>query len=174
MSHVSGPETLIKTSLCEGRQQVCDGCDRRSRPLRLQHWCYENFLNSRNLRTAQDVRKQLREICVRLDLSINSCGRETTPIGWGTRTSRVSGTVLTSGPVFAYALVCKFSQLPCWQTTCEYRNSTYRVTWELRIIIRKLARTRKRALVMYFAVNDLLHDFRTKFVLHLYVFLRII
>lgn len=37
-------------------------------------WCHENYLNNRNLTYALDVRKQLSEICHRLDLEFSSCG----------------------------------------------------------------------------------------------------
>lgn len=37
-------------------------------------WCHENFLNTRNLSYARDVRHQLKEICKRLGLEISSCG----------------------------------------------------------------------------------------------------
>lgn len=37
-------------------------------------WCHENYLNSRNLTYAVDVRKQLTDICQRLDLEFSSCG----------------------------------------------------------------------------------------------------
>lgn len=41
---------------------------------RIKTWCHDNFLNSRNLLYASDVRKQLKEICTRLRLEYNSCG----------------------------------------------------------------------------------------------------
>lgn len=37
-------------------------------------WCHDNYLNSRNLIYAKEVRSQLQEICERLDLTIESCG----------------------------------------------------------------------------------------------------
>uniref|UniRef100_T1GNP9 RNA helicase n=1 Tax=Megaselia scalaris TaxID=36166 RepID=T1GNP9_MEGSC len=37
-------------------------------------WCHDNFLNTRNLLYARDVRNQLKEICVKLGLKIGSCG----------------------------------------------------------------------------------------------------
>ncbi|XP_011197201.2 ATP-dependent RNA helicase DHX33 [Bactrocera dorsalis] len=37
-------------------------------------WCHDNFLNTRNLSYAREVRKQLQEIVERLDLPLNSCG----------------------------------------------------------------------------------------------------
>ncbi|KAK3696103.1 hypothetical protein RRG08_061878 [Elysia crispata] len=45
-----------------------------------RNWCYENYIVARNMNTAQQVRRQLREICVRQQLEISSCGRETTTI----------------------------------------------------------------------------------------------
>lgn len=37
-------------------------------------WCHDNFLNNRNLTYALDVRKQLSEICSRLNLEFSTCG----------------------------------------------------------------------------------------------------
>lgn len=38
-------------------------------------WCQDNCLNHRNLTYAAEVRKQLAEICKRLDLEVSSCGK---------------------------------------------------------------------------------------------------
>ena len=38
-----------------------------------QLWCHDNFLNTRNLIYARDVRQQLLEIVNRLGLQVNSC-----------------------------------------------------------------------------------------------------
>lgn len=45
-----------------------------SKTERVKLWCHENYLNSRNLTYALDVRNQLSEICTRLDLEFSSCG----------------------------------------------------------------------------------------------------
>ncbi|KAK6182959.1 hypothetical protein SNE40_010524 [Patella caerulea] len=45
-----------------------------------KQWCQENFINNRNMKTAMDVRKQLREICQRLELPLKSCGQDMTCI----------------------------------------------------------------------------------------------
>lgn len=37
-------------------------------------WCHDNFLNSRNLKYAVEVRNQLKEICLRGNLEVSSCG----------------------------------------------------------------------------------------------------
>lgn len=37
-------------------------------------WCQDNCLNNRNLSYAMEVRKQLQEICTRLELEFSSCG----------------------------------------------------------------------------------------------------
>merc|ERR1712078_90034 len=37
-------------------------------------WCYENFVQPRSLRRAQDVRKQLISYMDRFGLELNSCG----------------------------------------------------------------------------------------------------
>lgn len=42
-----------------------------------KEWCHENFINLRNMRLALEVRKQLRGICVKLELPIESCGQDT-------------------------------------------------------------------------------------------------
>lgn len=39
-----------------------------------RHWCFENFLNYRNLSYAREVRSQLAEICQRCDIPLSSCG----------------------------------------------------------------------------------------------------
>lgn len=37
-------------------------------------WCHDNFLNTRNLCYALEVRNQLSEICKRVNLEFSSCG----------------------------------------------------------------------------------------------------
>lgn len=39
-------------------------------------WCHDNFLNIRNLGYALEVRKQLIEICKRVNLEFSSCGNK--------------------------------------------------------------------------------------------------
>lgn len=41
----------------------------------LKVWCHENYLNGRNLTYANEVRKQLSDICKRQDLEFSSCGK---------------------------------------------------------------------------------------------------
>ncbi|TKA33810.1 hypothetical protein B0A50_00647 [Salinomyces thailandicus] len=43
-------------------------------------WCFENFIQPRNMRRAEDVRKQLVQILDRHRLRIVSCGRDTTRV----------------------------------------------------------------------------------------------
>lgn len=43
---------------------------------KMKLWCQENYLNNRNLAYAAEVRKQLSEICQRLQLEFNSCGND--------------------------------------------------------------------------------------------------
>ncbi|KAJ8315572.1 LOW QUALITY PROTEIN: hypothetical protein KUTeg_007722 [Tegillarca granosa] len=43
-------------------------------------WCHENFINGRNMKTATEVRRQLREICVKQEFPITSCGQDSTAI----------------------------------------------------------------------------------------------
>uniref|UniRef100_K1R3L3 RNA helicase n=1 Tax=Magallana gigas TaxID=29159 RepID=K1R3L3_MAGGI len=45
-----------------------------------KEWCMENFINQRNMRTATEVRKQLHDICVRMDFPVKSCGNDSTTI----------------------------------------------------------------------------------------------
>ncbi|XP_061754250.1 ATP-dependent RNA helicase DHX33 isoform X1 [Nerophis ophidion] len=42
-----------------------------------KEWCRENFVNSRNMSLVKDVRAQLREICLKLNLKLESCGADT-------------------------------------------------------------------------------------------------
>ena len=45
-----------------------------------KHWCQENFINTRVMKQVQDVRKQLRDLCIRLDIPLVSCGKDTSII----------------------------------------------------------------------------------------------
>nr|XP_054770806.1 ATP-dependent RNA helicase DHX33-like [Lytechinus pictus] len=45
-----------------------------------KEWCKVNFINHRNVKHAIDVRKQLRELCVRANLQLQSCGHDFTQI----------------------------------------------------------------------------------------------
>lgn len=40
-------------------------------------WCRENFVNSRNMGLVKDVQAQLKEICLKLNLKLESCGSDT-------------------------------------------------------------------------------------------------
>lgn len=40
-------------------------------------WCHEHYINTRVMKLVIDIRKQLREICERLDISLKSCGKDT-------------------------------------------------------------------------------------------------
>ncbi|XP_043997362.1 ATP-dependent RNA helicase DHX33 isoform X2 [Gambusia affinis] len=42
-----------------------------------KEWCRENFVNSRNMGLVKDVQAQLREICLKLNLKLESCGADT-------------------------------------------------------------------------------------------------
>ncbi|KAM9847139.1 ATP-dependent RNA helicase DHX33 [Aulostomus maculatus] len=42
-----------------------------------KEWCRENFVNSRNMGLVKEVQTQLREICLKLNLKLESCGTET-------------------------------------------------------------------------------------------------
>lgn len=41
----------------------------------LQKWCFDNFLNARNLEYAEEVRKQLANLCQQQGLEPSSCGQ---------------------------------------------------------------------------------------------------
>lgn len=40
-------------------------------------WCRENFVNSRNMSLVKEVQSQLKEICLKLNLKLESCGANT-------------------------------------------------------------------------------------------------
>ncbi|XP_029956855.1 ATP-dependent RNA helicase DHX33 [Salarias fasciatus] len=42
-----------------------------------KEWCRENFVNSRNMGLVKEVQAQLREICLKMNLKLESCGAET-------------------------------------------------------------------------------------------------
>lgn len=88
-------------------------------------WCYENFLQARELRRAQDVRKQLCSIMDRYRLTIESCGRHWNRV----RKTIVSGyfmnaskkdpqegykTLVEGHPVFIHPSSSIFNRQPPW------------------------------------------------------------
>ncbi|KAM4620774.1 ATP-dependent RNA helicase DHX33 [Polymixia lowei] len=42
-----------------------------------KEWCRENFVNSRNMGLVKEVQAQLREICLKLNIKLESCGADT-------------------------------------------------------------------------------------------------
>ncbi|XP_017268182.1 ATP-dependent RNA helicase DHX33 [Kryptolebias marmoratus] len=42
-----------------------------------KEWCRENFVNSRNMSLVKEVQAQLREICLKLNMKLESCGADT-------------------------------------------------------------------------------------------------
>ncbi|XP_053298290.1 ATP-dependent RNA helicase DHX33 [Pleuronectes platessa] len=42
-----------------------------------KEWCRENFVNSRNMGLVKDVQAQLKEICLKMNLKMESCGADT-------------------------------------------------------------------------------------------------
>ncbi|XP_026228815.1 ATP-dependent RNA helicase DHX33 [Anabas testudineus] len=42
-----------------------------------KEWCRENFVNSRNMGLVKEVHSQLKEICLKLNLKLESCGADT-------------------------------------------------------------------------------------------------
>ena len=61
-----------------------------------QEWCRENFINHRNVKHAVEVRKQLRELCVRASLPLQSCGHDFTTIRWLSCDNHVTVLALSS------------------------------------------------------------------------------
>lgn len=45
-----------------------------------KEWCSENFVHHRNIKMANEVRKQLAEVCQRVKVPLKSCGQDTTAI----------------------------------------------------------------------------------------------
>jgi len=45
-----------------------------------KEWCHQHFINSQTVKRVMDIRKQLREICIRLNITLNSCGKDTVNI----------------------------------------------------------------------------------------------
>ena len=43
-------------------------------------WCETNFINSKAMKTVLDIRAQLRELCAKLEIALQSCGKETNKI----------------------------------------------------------------------------------------------
>lgn len=42
-----------------------------------KEWCRENFVNSRNMGLVKDVQAQLKDICLKLNMKLESCGADT-------------------------------------------------------------------------------------------------
>ncbi|XP_054481263.1 ATP-dependent RNA helicase DHX33 [Anoplopoma fimbria] len=42
-----------------------------------KEWCRENFVNSRNMSLVKDVQAQLKDICLKLNMKLESCGADT-------------------------------------------------------------------------------------------------
>lgn len=45
-----------------------------------KEWCRENFVNSRNMGLVKEVQAQLKEICLKLNLKLESCGADTASV----------------------------------------------------------------------------------------------
>lgn len=43
-------------------------------------WCEDNFINTKAMKTVSDIRTQLRDLCAKLDIPLESCGKETSKI----------------------------------------------------------------------------------------------
>ena len=45
-----------------------------------KEWCESNFINSKAMKTVLDIRAQLRQLCVKLEMPLQSCGKDTSMI----------------------------------------------------------------------------------------------
>ena len=43
-------------------------------------WCFENFINGKNMKVATEIRGQLREICIKQNFVMKSCGKDTSMV----------------------------------------------------------------------------------------------
>lgn len=88
-------------------------------------WCHDNFVQSRSLLRAQDVRKQLLTIMDRYKLEILSCGRDYTRVckavvsGFFTHTAKKDAaegykTILEGTPVYLHPSSALFNRQPEW------------------------------------------------------------
>lgn len=71
----------------------------------LQEWCMENFINQRNMKTATEVRKQLHDICVRMDFPVKSCGNDSTTIRSGESNSTAALLSFTESLSFKLSII---------------------------------------------------------------------
>eukprot|EP01128_Nolandella_sp_AFSM9_P011983 TRINITY_DN8863_c0_g1_i1.p1 TRINITY_DN8863_c0_g1~~TRINITY_DN8863_c0_g1_i1.p1 ORF type:complete len:585 (-),score=114.99 TRINITY_DN8863_c0_g1_i1:115-1731(-) len=101
-------------------------------------WCFENFVQHRSLKRAQDVRKQLQQIMDRYKLDIVSCGRNYDRVrkaivaGYFVKAARKDPqegyrTLVEGTPVYIHPGSALFQRKPDWvvyhelvQTTREY------------------------------------------------------
>lgn len=102
------------------------------------HWCYDNFIQARSMKRAQDVRKQLQGIMERYEQEIRSCGadwdriRKAICAGFFTHAARRDPqegykTVVEAQHVFLHPSSALFNKAPEWvvyhqlvMTTKEY------------------------------------------------------
>lgn len=103
-----------------------------------QSWCYENFIQSRALQRARDVRKQLLQMMDKYKLNVVSCGRKFSQVrkaivsGFFTNAAKINGqdgyrTLVEGTPVYMHPSSSLFQKNPTWviyhelvQTTKEY------------------------------------------------------
>lgn len=45
-----------------------------------KEWCENNFINRKAMKTVLDIRAQLRELCTKLEIPLQSCGKDTSKI----------------------------------------------------------------------------------------------
>ncbi|KAJ8022209.1 ATP-dependent RNA helicase DHX33 [Holothuria leucospilota] len=90
-----------------------------------KNWCHENFVSLRNMKHAVEIRKQLKDLCVKAQLPLQSCGRETAPIRkclvqgmfMNTAELQVDGTFMTldrKQPVTIHPSSCLFNCKPSY------------------------------------------------------------
>lgn len=60
-------------------------------------WCHDNFLNTRNLIYAAEVRHQLSEICSRVNLEFSSCGNKFDQVNYVVQFMQSKLELLTNG-----------------------------------------------------------------------------
>ncbi|XP_078605493.1 ATP-dependent RNA helicase DHX33-like [Branchiostoma floridae x Branchiostoma japonicum] len=100
-----------------------------------RQWCQENFVNSRNVSNAMDIRGQLRDLCQRLQIPLESAGQDTAVI----RTCLAKGlfmnaaelqrggeyiTVETRQPVAIHPSSCLFQCKPAYVIFSELVQTT--------------------------------------------------
>lgn len=88
-------------------------------------WCYDNFIQSRSMKRAQDIRAQLLEIVQKHGLEVKSCGKNTARVrkaiaaGFFTHAAKKDPkegyrTLVEGHPVFIHPASALFNRAPEW------------------------------------------------------------